>query len=170
MSTNIITQSLLFVFPDGKAIFQKFTFDANERPSMKSIMLRDLALKATRTAGITTSRKDPKAITIHIQERFIDDSGELASRFYSDMEITPPAAPMTSAEYKQEFETQLCRVPIEFRGFLAERADCNHKPFEEAISVLTELTDELVTALSQYARNTPKDRAEEAIVALQGLH
>lgn len=103
-------------------------------------------------SGLTTSRSHtamPIRVEIHILT--IKD-GKLTRKLFTNLDITPPLARMTTEEYHKEHARLLLEIPTEFRDAFTIMAGekANGSGFEEIISALSGLINDLQPSIQAF--------------------
>lgn len=108
-------------------------------------------------SGLKANRKEPKSIKVQVDSISIKDGKQVRS-FYNKYDISLPLMPMTEEEFRQEQVEILSEVPHEFHeAFISMAWDRGHSSgYEEVISHLKNLVNELSSSINAFARRVSK--------------
>jgi len=114
---------------------------------------KTLAERAIHKAKITTSRINPKVFTVEVFKLAIM-LGSVERIPLGSVDATPPFAPMTDEEYKDEMYRILSDVPKPFRPFIANHAwrEGNNSGFEEMVHIASGLIGEILPAIKAFEK------------------
>ena len=116
-----------------------------------SISIKGKVEFIVRTSGITTPRKNPKKLLVHVSSICAKD-GKLTRKPFTNFEIYPPTTRMTPDEFNEEKYKLLKDIPKEFHvAFSSVAWDKGHSDgLEEVISILSDLISNFKQSIIDY--------------------
>jgi len=109
-------------------------------------------------SGLKTSRQNPQTIRVEIHKLTIKD-GKLTKNFFTNIDIQPPIARMTTDEFQEEKKRILSEIPEVFHYAFNSLADgdVHGGGCEEVISALSGLSHYLTPCIAEFKKQMIRD-------------